>query len=110
MTDIDEADFHARVLSRLQDAFGTDRVRSEVWLDGPDRLLDIAVDLPELGTGLAIELEDNPAGCIKGVGQAVVYSQTLGYLPVVAYPKETHDEAYTAELSALSDRVQIVTL
>jgi hypothetical protein len=81
-----------------------------VWLSGPGRRIDLAVNLPELGTGLAIELEDDPAGCIKGVGQAVIYARSLGYLPVVAYPSEADADGYERELAALSDRVQVVAL
>lgn len=110
MSDVTEREFHGRVLDQLREAFGDERVRSEVWLDGPERWLDIAVDLPEIGTGLAIELEDNPEGCIKGVGQAVIYGRTLGYVPVVAYPSEAETDSYERELAALSDRVQVVAL
>ncbi|SEO72194.1 hypothetical protein SAMN05216388_1017105 [Halorientalis persicus] len=110
MSGVDEADFHDRVVAQLRDAFGDDRVRSEVWLDGPERRLDVAVDLPELGTGLAVELEDRPADCIHGAGQALVYARTLGYLPVVGYPAAAADGDLAPELDALSERVQVVAL
>lgn len=71
MTHISEADFQDRVESILVEFYGPERVTPEYVFD-TGRRADFLVDAGL--TTLAIEVENDAASVVEGVGQAILYA------------------------------------
>lgn len=104
MTDKNERTFEDEVEILLNEVYGEDNVFRQYYYDESYRFADFYVRGPLFD--MALELENDWEACIKGVGQALLYSgHKKNCIPVVVVP-EGHVEQ--PEVDILREYLPIV--
>lgn len=101
-----EYDYSTRVAAFLEEVYGEENVEYNKYLKESGRFVDFWVEAPVVT--LAIEVENDFAAAIKGVGQALLYaSHENRAVPVVILPPGHVQEP---EVNMLRSHVAIIEL
>jgi len=106
MTDITEQQFSNYVEELLAAYFGKQNVERQKYFSETNRFADFWVETPLVT--LAIEVDNDFDGMIKGVGQSMLYAgHSLNAVPIVIIPE---DHAEYPEINMLRRYINIVEI
>lgn len=105
MTHEPERTFHDRVLTLCRAMYGEANVESNAYMSETGRFCDIMVETGVVR--LAIEVENDWEACVKGVGQALMYSARSDTMGVVVTPEGHVEEPEHTILSATVPIIEI---